>query len=485
MYKRTACKMNRGEIIHQLNEIEIHDNPYGVTVDGAPIWPVVRLAIGNQQLATLTANAPPSSSSTIVQKTRNLVHGLFQDLFFPGHALQKPLLFFSSPVYRAVDVPYSIDKFAHPFIEAAVALGRPSVLMAKGQRPVPPLPSIPGSRTIWTDDLLEYHRKVHPVKGLHELDSACKHLLTLVLDRFDNVEKVSVVRRLHVFRSYLAAYRRIIARTAPVHVFVTCWYTEENMAIAQACAELGIPCTDLQHGVQGPVHLAYGQWASLPETGCSTIPSSFWCWDEASARNIGTWAPQHVHRPWVGGSIWLERRSAQTRNAPRNVLFTLQPINHALPTELAHVIRNRPRGELWVFRPHPRALDQAQEILSWARGSDLEDKIAIEDPRAKMITESLNESAIHVTFFSSSILEAGYLGVPSIALDPSAADIFSSQISDGSLMICTRMDELNACLEGARRKPSAMRPPLNERLASFLHWEREAVGRSVQTPNDH
>jgi hypothetical protein len=102
-----------------------------------------------------------------------------------------------------------------------------------------------------------------------------------------------------------------------------------------------------------------------------------------------------------------------------------------------------------------------------------------------MITESLNESAIHVTFFSSSILEAGYLGVPSIALDPSAADIFSSQISDGSLTLCTRMDELNACLEGARRKPSAMRSPLNERLASFLHWEREVLGRSKRSdPNE-
>jgi hypothetical protein len=104
----------------------------------------------------------------------------------------------------------------------------------------------------------------------------------------------------------------------------------------------------------------------------------------------------------------------------------------------------------------------------------LEQRVVVEDPRTHLLADSLACSAVHLTFFSSSILEASYLGVPSIALDRAAADMFPDQINAGSLLVCPHPSDLNALLDGARRThgTTGQQGSISERLTTFLERER-------------
>lgn len=245
-------------------------------------------------------------------------------------------------------------------------------------------------------------------------------------------------------------------------LFTVCFYDVAGFAYLLASKRAGTVTVDIQHGVTGPHHLAYANWNPL----CSTLlPTFYWSWSEADAQVVRDWAqldenPKHFAavgghpfiNAWQSRAIELpESTSKEITNLLRSsekprVLVTLQPgllskgtlrpLLEALSIE-THIF--------WWIRLHPTDLDQAQNIAQLLRelqAHNWESVLATKLPLPALL---MNADA-HVTHSSSTVIEAGFFGVPSIVWSRYGSDLFQSQIANGSAFSVTNGAELLARL---------------------------------------
>lgn len=470
---------DRIELLQRLHGLERACAPYGILVDGAPLWPLLRVSLGARTLRSGVRRTSAVRSMGAFERIATLASGIPSWIRLKEASRDRPLLFFTERAFQSRTPLGTVDRFAHPLMEAAWLDGIPSELIMKDAPPDIPLIRSAGVRVRFGHAALRIvafkHWRSRPTQ-LAELIGGTK-LWDDIVREFDPEAVRFLDTVVHNFRMYLRIYRTVLRNVKPRHVFVTCWYAVDNIAIAHVCAELGIPCTDLQHGVQGPSHLAYAPWYGIPDEGCSGIPSSFWCWDEASATNIRAWAPAGRHRPFVGGSPWLEGFAEKVTDGVTihkdRVLFSLQPITQYLPSGLEQLVERTPSGLTWVFRLHPMGRDLDGEILRWAVEHGIADRVVVEDPVQVSLGRSLQCAALHLTQFSSVIREAALMGVVSFALHPNAVDAYPDLIANGKL-ICTD-DIASIPLDAVHlthgRSGMGVEPDLHLRLRTLMEMD--------------
>ncbi len=144
----------------------------------------------------------------------------------------------------------------------------------------------------------------------------------------------------------------ILRRSGASHAFVNTYYSLEGSAFVQAAKRAQVRSIDLQHGMQGPHHVAYARWTDVPATGYTTLPSEFWVWGVEEAHAIDDWrGARSVHVPRVTGNLWLERWR-----------------DDADPVVAAHVAQAR------ALRRAPPGGAQALVSLSWGLAESETDK---------------------------------------------------------------------------------------------------------------
>jgi hypothetical protein len=254
-----------------------------------------------------------------------------------------------------------------------------------------------------------------------------------------------------VIREMSRVYRKILLKTTPRVVFIVDYYNIRGYALNLACRELGIPSVDLQHGLQGGVHVAYSRWLKVPPTGFAVLPALFWCWAEEDVAAILRWNSNVAkwHRPVLGGNVWLsEWRSGRSSTAmhfdqvitsespseanSRNILVALQwgtSIEEDLGP-LLEAVRNAPPEWKWWFRLHPAMLNERQNV------KDLLLKNGIVNGGVDIATDVplyalLRHMHVHVTQYSSSVIEAELFGVPSVVITQNGVELFGKQILSG------------------------------------------------------
>jgi hypothetical protein len=465
----SAAPLDRPQMIARFNHIEEQGEVTTPRLEGAHLWPFLRVQAGTHHcqvhVGTRYRAADMPSSR---HKVRSLLNGFLQRCTL--RASDGPLLFLSGQAGRVRQGRYWVDRFAHPLMEAASALGHETTLLVEGTMPSGGMAPIPGARIVdvtnmqYASNVRHWRRPMAAVQDIPGLPP----LLTALADAGMAMPGDLLAHRLRAFRCHLAFCRAVLEKWRPAHVLLWSWYGPDRQAMAHACRERGIPCTDLQHGVQGPAHLAYGRWAHVPPGGWTTIPDRFWCWDQGSVDHIASWAPSDVHRPFLGGSPWLERTVPPTgpRSGPVRVLFSMQPMAAPIPHGFDAVIREMGEGYQWVFRPHPLA---DADLMPWKGWAGIQDRIRVEDPVQVPIAHSLAAADVHITQFSSVIAEAAMLGVPSIALHREAGAIFGHYLRNGDLRLAT-LEQLPGMLAalGPRSSSPTHRPPLAQRLARLL-----------------
>jgi hypothetical protein len=465
--------MGRTDVLAALQRIERMHPVFKLHLEGVPIWPLIRIYLGMRALAgegqELSHNPKPDR-----MQAAGVLRGLGQLTRLGKGPEQADLLFLTNRTYQALEDGHTVDKFAHPLMESAAALGYRSVLVNTG--PEPAFPWRVGSR-FWV-------RSVHDVRQLrsaffwrtHHFHSTASLIPADLYRNLTGMFSEKVVDGLEAafqdLRFLSRFYASLIDRCRPRHVFVTCWYSLDNMAILNACHARGIPTTDLQHGVQGPAHLAYADWPGIPATGCSVMPTNFWCWDNASASHLNSWLPHPAHRAVHAGSPWLERTmNAAPAVRREHVLFTLQPIVGAIPDGLERVILQN-ENTFWTFRLHPNALHMAASVHEWAKRHGIEGRSATQLPHETPIASALSRTMVHVTLFSSVIREAAMVNVPSIALDPGAGAMYPDLVSSHMLTCVTDLSCLASSIEAHFQRPPTERdtslPSLEDRLALFI-----------------
>lgn len=224
--------------------------------------------------------------------------------------------------------------------------------------------------------------------------------------------------------------------------FVACYYHDPGMALAWACRRKGIPCVDLQHGMQA--NPAYSRWTAVPVDGYELLPEVFWNWTLSESQGIRSWADKTggAHRSIVGGFPWLDIFSAEQPvkvSAPESlrILFSMPTFEYELPEWIFSSIAQSPSGWTWSFRLHPRQQKAREELRALLQATTTQATWELDAASDLPLPTVLRNIDVHVTHSSSVILEAEYFGIRSVAIQHDAARSFENQTSTGVLVIAT------------------------------------------------
>ena len=270
-------------------------------------------------------------------------------------------------------------------------------------------------------------------------------------------------KRMNCFSSLEKFWDRILDVIKPKFVFVVCYYSLVNMALLSVCERKGIPTVDIQHGVQGHFHLAYGSWSRVPSYGYNVLPNYFLVWSEEEKNAIGDWSRKAggQHRALVAGNLWLE--SWRDSNSPQRawfepflqkylvrpegkvrILVTLQPICYPPAWFFAYLKKNSSRFDVWI-RLHHTMIEKQRDVEKLIKLYELTDANLMEATELPL-PGVLLLSDIHITLFSSVVIEAAQFHVPSIVMDPDHAHYYDSYLADGKCYTAFSEEELDRVL---------------------------------------
>jgi hypothetical protein len=269
---------------------------------------------------------------------------------------------------------------------------------------------------------------------------------------------------------WAALFTRYLKSSGARLALTTYYYSMEGMALCLAARRLGIPCADVQHGVQGRCHFAYGPWQCAPAGGYNTLPTVFWCWDVESASQINEWAGAQGARALVGGNPWqalwedadtpvaqreLKRIDSALAAHPgrRHILLSLQ-WDAGLTPGLRELLAASPAGWHWWVRPHPvqaggRAAVRA--ALEQCAPGRFELDLAADAPLPLL----LMRLDAHVTRSSTVVREAAQAGLRSVVLDPAAGDLYGVELERGLAVAAAATADAICALTAILKQPRA------------------------------
>ncbi|CEG56251.1 glycosyltransferase family protein [Legionella fallonii] len=257
-------------------------------------------------------------------------------------------------------------------------------------------------------------------------------------------------------------FKKILKITQPKVAIVGFSYcSADAMGLIRACRQLGILTIEIQHGVQGNEHIAYRRWAKLPEQGYDTLPEIFWTWGEDEKRNIDSWANSRpkAHRALVGGNpclhIYDQKGSADKTLLKKrvggalNVLFTAQAFDR-LPEFFIEAVRQTPDWTWWI-RLHPQYGTVKEPLRKQLVANNLSNAIISTSSDLPLI-RLLEQCDVHVTEFSSSVLEAKTCGVASVVIHPSGVNIFKELIASEHVVYAKSAELLISAIKMQEKK---------------------------------
>lgn len=247
-------------------------------------------------------------------------------------------------------------------------------------------------------------------------------------------------------------FDRWLQATSPRLVFVNCYYSLEGAALVLACRRRGIVSVDVQHGVQGERHVAYGRWANVPSAGYELLPERFWCWSEREVRAIRSWAEGRTnrHSAFVGGNPWMQMwqeeqqpfvaaadKAVRALLHPerRTILVTLQwgMTDRTFLAPLLELIAAADKSWTWWLRLHPVMRSRRGHIKAMLDARGLQDAL-LDEPSDLALPALLKYADVHLTYSSSTVLDAAAMGVPSVVTSSAAIGSFADLIRDGLVL---------------------------------------------------
>ena len=263
---------------------------------------------------------------------------------------------------------------------------------------------------------------------------------------------------------FARAYTPWIKRVGPKVAFKVCYYGAEGMGFVLACRQLKIPVVDLQHGVAGAQHFAYGAWTKVPPGGYNTLPTHFWCWSEADSEAILRWnGPAFGHIPIVGGnpflSAWVRgeasviQRSAAVL-APlvgrteklKQVLWTAHGFEDDETLQRIAKVVHESRGHIhWWIRMHPVRAHRKADFLRVL--AQTEGDYNLDEASALPVYALLRVVDAHATEVSSTTIEAAAFGVPTVLVCPSEVGLFADLVQSGWATIASEYSSLIGAID--------------------------------------
>lgn len=461
------------------------------------IWPYVRVKMGAKLLAAGRSRASHRPTTALrgameslrgalarVRDFRSTVRGVPRaDVVFLGYPITRERLGtawyerFFDPLadvleresVRSLHLEYRLDGMAYrvprhrpslPIRSAVFPLTR----ARRGDLPEQPL------RLEGYDELAETVREQFAGAETHETLRLPK--LRLLRDRARAIEEIA------------GYFDGVFARARPRVAFCIAYYSVAHMAFCLAARRRGVQSVDVQHGVTAR-NPAYDGWTRFPDGGYVLLPDRFWCWSERDAGPVSGWpaAAARRHRPLVGGHPWaafwqhagpladeFRKRIAAIKGSGPNLLLTLS-WSSGLTEAHRQVLTASPADWTWWVRLHPSMETERREIRRWCEQHGA-GRIRVDEPTDLPLPLLLQESDVHVTRNSTVIQEAAACGLPSVAIDRRAEEMYGHELESGWAVLAESTAEILAAIEAQRgaaaRLPRRATYPSHGRMAEVL-----------------
>ncbi len=260
--------------------------------------------------------------------------------------------------------------------------------------------------------------------------------------------------------AYRDLYLSIFTKLRPQIGFYICYYSILGMAFNLACRTFGIPSFDIQHGVQGQYHSAYSSWQNVPQNGYELLPSYFWCWAEDDYEDIKKWSKRtnSCHQPIIGGNLFIKKWFKEEEIFQKYKLFANKLINSEninvlithqgipLPDWFIKTIEKSDSKIKWLLRLHPgtdMTAYSGSDIPKLSRLKNVEISKATTIP----VLALLEMMSIHVTQWSSTVLEAKAMGVHTIIIHEYGNIFYANEIKKGLISVAFSGERFNNLLE--------------------------------------
>lgn len=282
------------------------------------------------------------------------------------------------------------------------------------------------------------------------------------LEKFNSVVEQAFVKSKLIYKISLY-FEKKLKKIQPKIVFVVWYYGVYGVSMILACRRLSIPTVDIQHGVQGDLHAAYGSWLNVPKHGYNLLPNYFWCWSQDEIDVINKWNNSiENHEAILGGNMLLEKWNSkeypfviefekvfnQLNLIGFNILVTLSPgiSTPEVLDSLFKVIADKQYQYNWLIRLHPNMLSEKDKVIA-----DLEsykiNKYVLNEVTMLPLYTILNNTHLHITHSSSTVIEASFFGIQSIIVNEYGKELYEKQIEDAVAVVRINSNEILSEIE--------------------------------------
>ena len=437
--------MTRGEVINLLNECEKRF-PFAqeAWIGDVNIWPMIKIKVGEQLVSNEMDK--PADSRLVQNRPIGAIKGSLEHLRLKKKLSKiNDILFISVPEHWTNINGQWTERFAHPFISQLEKMGVRSTIANIKQRPkggrYKNSSEIDLQNAIYWKSLLWWRTADRPA-----LPPVIQDCLNSLKEKGLNINVEYLKEMVFSLLFYDHFFTDLLKDSTTKAIFFVCYYSGYNMGLSQAASRLGIPTIDIQHGVHGRNNIAYGKWL-LPEQGYACMPKWFWCWDRNGADHISSWTKGTPHGSIAGGDLWSEAwRHGDLVHEKQNelpvvpsgdlvVLFSLQPVKDELPDTLIAAI-NKSKNVQWWVRKHPTQMKGIGTFEALLREHNISDKVHYTSASELPLPVVLSAVDVHITNWSSVVLDAGRFGIPSILMHPTGRDVFADLIGRGRVEYC-------------------------------------------------
>lgn len=461
-----------------IRDIELSFDIEGWQFAGMNCWPWLRFVIMNSRVQNLsTSTSAPSNvrlkasrgfklpSRFFLSLFREFLKSIYQGVVFYLQVNRKTeVLFLSHSTSRNLIENTWYDMYVDPLRGILDEMGIGSTALefiAGNDKRVPTF-----RKTLWIDFLAVRSKFIAFFLSLFSPNfRGYKELVSFIKARQSDIclpTELQLKRQLIEIFLFTKFFERYLARCQPRICFQVTYYTALGVALNIACARQKVISVDLQHGVHGDMHAAYGNWSNVPSCGYEMLPNFFWTWRKADCEALDkVFASQtQKHRGIVGGNIWLEnfelvsngmleKARAHFRvlaGEKSSVLVTLQPRNLDVGLRIDDILKLMESiGDqvFWWIRLHPSMwmdLDLISKKIQTSR--QLSQNYNLKEATEYPLPTLLHFVDLHLTESSSTILEASSIGLLSIALSDQAATMYPAEVENGDLIVARNLHEV-------------------------------------------
>jgi hypothetical protein len=281
----------------------------------------------------------------------------------------------------------------------------------------------------------------------------------LNLEKFNPVLEQAFLKAKLIYKISIY-FEKKLKKVQPKIVFIVYYYGLYGMSMTLACRRLSIPTVDLQHGVQGDLHAAYGNWLNVPKDGFNLLPNYFWCWSKTESNAINQWSHSvGNHEAITGGNMLLEIWKSkeydfindyekifnQLNFKGYKILVTLSPgiSSSNVLSNLFQVIAETQNQYNWLIRLHPNMLSQKKNVIHDLKSYGIYNYEINQISRLPLYT-ILNNTDLHITHSSSTVIEASMFGIQSVIINEYGKELYAKQIDEGYAVLRIKPHEIKS-----------------------------------------